>query len=56
MTHYVCAELSSSGSCLRFVEQFSIFDLSVSDAQTIAAAIAALWVVAWVFKILRRVI
>lgn len=56
MTYYVCSKLSDSGQCLQFIEHVSILDLSVSDAKTLAGAIATLWVTAWVFKQLRRVI
>lgn len=31
-------------------------DLSIDDALTLAAAISALWAMAWVFKILQRAI
>ena len=56
MKYYVCSEMDNSGGCLKFVEHVSVLDLSISDALTLAAAITTLWVTAWVFKMLRRVV
>lgn len=56
MKYYICSELSNAGECLKFVEHISVFDLGISDAQTLAGAIAALWVTAWAFKMLRRAV
>lgn len=56
MKYYICSELSNAGECLNFVEHMSAFDLSIFDAQTLAGAIATLWVTAWTFKMLRRVV